>query len=151
MCQPATAIAKWEEIFEWEKHWEEIFTNPYKVARETDIQSLQFQILHRYYPCNLTLGTWYKDHKTTCDFCDATDDLEHYFCLCHYTQIFWNQFNRWWSNTTSVHFKISVFEVIFGIANPFGDKLIDSLNYCILLAKMFISHQKKGGLDCFFY
>ena len=35
--------------------------------------------------------------------------------------------------------------------NPFNDTMIDALNYCILLGKMFISTQKKANKDCSLY
>jgi len=147
-----TAMSKWEQRYDLiEFDWNEIFCNCYKVARETTLQSLQYQILHRFYPCNAILGIWYKDHSTLCEVCNVEDDLEHYFGNCTHTQIFWNSFNTWWYSVTSINLNISLFEVLFGVSNPFNEDLLDALNYCLLFAKMFISKQKKSKLDCFFY
>jgi hypothetical protein len=44
-----------------------------------------------------------------------------------------------------------VYDIVFGVMNPFNDTMIEALNYCILLGKMFISTQKKAKKDCFIY
>ena len=152
IAQDPTVITKWEQRFPRANFdWQEIFLNPYKVARETDLQSLQFQILHRFYPCNYILNKWYRDQPSFCETCNVQDDLDHYFFTCRITDTFWQHFNLWWSRTTGIVLNIGIFEVLLGLQNPFSDKMIDSLNYCILLAKKFISVQKKGNSDCQFH
>ena len=147
-----TAMSKWEELYATiEFNWNELFGIPYIVARETTLQSLQYQILHRFYPCNAVLGKWYKDHTNLCENCNQEDNIEHYFYKCLLVQVFWNSFNNWWLGITNVNLNIQMFDILFGIANPFKHDILDSLNYCILFAKLFISKQKKGKQDCIFY
>ena len=47
IVEQPTALYKWEEYYYWyDFNWQEIFSNPFKVARETYIQSLQYRILN---------------------------------------------------------------------------------------------------------
>lgn len=147
-----TAMSKWEDIFDLvHLEWEEIFSIPYKVARETNLQSLQYQIIHRFFPCNEILGTWYNDHKTTCDFCNQEDSIQHFFYECNVSKTFWKHFSTWWHSVTLVNLNVNLYDIIFGVMNPSSDTMIDALNYCILLGKRFISTQKKTNKDCFLY
>ena len=41
--------------------WLVLFKIPYKVARETNVQSLQFKIINRYIPCKENLYLWGKE------------------------------------------------------------------------------------------
>ncbi len=67
-----TAIEKWEEIYYYVNfEWEYIFSLPYKVARATYLQSLQYQIINRYFPCASNVHKWYPDERSTCKYCDT--------------------------------------------------------------------------------
>ena len=48
--------------------WTVLFKIPYKVARETDVQSLQFKIINRYIPCKANLYLWGKESSDKCRF-----------------------------------------------------------------------------------
>ena len=146
------AVKKWEEYYDlWHFDWNEIFTIPYKTTQESHLHSLQFQILHRYYPCNKMLSIWYKDYSNLCETCQVEDTLEHYFFFCEKAHLFWSHFKHWWCSVTSVDLKLNMFYVIFGIINERDESLIHALNFCILFGKYFIANCKKSGeLCCFF-
>ena len=56
--EPA-AITKWTHIYPIdEQSWTDIFKNPYLACQETKIQSFQFKILHRIFPCNYWVSKW---------------------------------------------------------------------------------------------
>ena len=56
-----TAIHKWESIYSNHAfEWEDIFHLPYKLCRETSLQSVQYKILSRYIPCKANLHRWNK-------------------------------------------------------------------------------------------
>lgn len=79
----ATCLYKWEEQYFFVNFdWDEIFINPYKNCRETTIQSLQYQIIHRYFPCQENLNTWYNTNHL-CSTCSNIDTIEHFFLLLH--------------------------------------------------------------------
>ena len=149
---PPTAISKWEEIYNnTDFNWEYIFCIPYIVTRETSLRSLQYMILNRYFPCNYTLSKWYPNHTYVCNFCNCTDDLEHYFFNCKVVSLFWKMFFNWWSSTTHTAIHLTCMDIIFGIHNPNNDIVIDAYNYCILLAKQFIYSMKIDMKECDFY
>ena len=123
------------------------------VTQETSIRSLQYKILHRFFPCNYTLNKWYPHHSNLCKACteNEIDTLDHYFCKCKSIEYFWNMFFKWWYSATKMKLHLSCEDVLFGIPNPNGDLLIDCYNYCILLAKLFICKQKQDEKECSFY
>ena len=147
-----TSVKKWEEIYpDLAFNWEYIFITPFSSARETSIRSLQYKILHRFFPCNYTLSKWFSNQTNICNFCSEIDNLEHYFFNCKHVEIFWSSFYKWWQNTTQVQLQLNCLDVIFGIHNPNSYNIIACYNYCILLAKDYIYRQKKEMNNCCFY
>ena len=61
----------WEELYYYyyDFDWKYIYTLPYRVARETSIQSLQYKILHRYIGCNDNMFKWGKREDKLCVNC----------------------------------------------------------------------------------
>ena len=74
-----TCVNKWREIFpNLNFDWEQIYKLPYTVARETFLQSFQYQIINRYLPCNSILHKWCKEPSDKYNFCDDIDNIKHY-------------------------------------------------------------------------
>ena len=138
------ACLKWENLYDLlEFDWDSIFSLPYKVSRETNLQSFQFQIIHRFFPCNAVLNKWYENHDNKCTYCNAEDTLEHYFYSCTEARSFWNVFQDWWYDVSTVKMSLNVFHIVFGVLNPNDDILFDTFNFCILYAKRYIAQQKR--------
>ena len=138
-----TAVIKWETLYHTINFdWDQIFCIPIKCIRDSKLQSLQYQILHRFYPTNALLHKWYNHLDENCLLCNKKDTIEHHFHTCHESEQFWDTFSDWWSELTTVYIPLTLFDVIFGVLNGHNDTLIDCLNYLILLAKWFISNQK---------
>ena len=56
-CERPIALYRWEEMYYYaDLDWPVLFKIPYKAARETDVQSLQFKIINRCIPCKENLG-----------------------------------------------------------------------------------------------
>ena len=106
-------------------------------VRCTKIQTLQYKILHRYFPCNHWLAKWNRDVQETCVRCDEVDTMEHYFYRCDQVNLFWKGFVAWWSNNMSQVLELSDTEVLFGYFHNLSQA--EAVNYCILYAKSFIS------------
>ena len=54
-----TCYYKWESEFYYANfEWSLINLIPYECATETYLQSLQFKIIHRYFPCKYKLHLW---------------------------------------------------------------------------------------------
>ena len=146
-CRP-TAVTKWEEIYYYVNfEWQYIYTLPYKVARETYLQSLHFQIINRYFPCALNIHKWYPEESSKCKYCDIEDSVEHYFSECVRVRPFWNWFRNWINGIYNCNIMFSSLDIIFGIPNLNEVRMFNVMNFCILLAKDFIQKSKKQDTE----
>ena len=146
------ALETWEELFYYvEFDWEIFHLLPFKCARETSLQSMQFQIINRYFPCGETLNTWYKTNSYSCEHCGECESLQHYFIECPQVRTFWKSFHRWWKSVTSCQFQLSTIDILLGIPNHTAEYLLDCLNFCILFAKNYICNCKRSNVPPFFY
>ena len=146
-----TAVNKWEELFYYVKFdWKQLFSLPYQVTLETSLQSMQYQILNRYYPCQSILYIWHKSEDGNCKFCPKYDTLEHYFFECEILKSFWNNFTQWWYGKTECNFELGHLDVLFGEINELKEPIIDAFNYCLLFAKKYISMCKLNEQQCIF-
>ena len=147
ITQSPTAIGKWNEKYTLDHDiWTYFFKLPFDVCCDTELQSLQYKIIHRFFPCNYTLSIWFDDVQCECKYFECTgvvDNIQHYFCHCHSVAMFWKSFMKFWYNVTGCNFMLGEVDIIFGILNPFNCDNIDILNYCILFAKQFIYNCKK--------
>ena len=147
-----SAVIKWEEKYDLINfNWKNIFSIPYLVARESTLQSFQYKIIHRFFPCNEILNIWYPTQTAMCTYCNKIDDIEHYFVDCSIVQLFWKQLFNWLSHINKTVLSISNIEIIFGIINENNLDVLNVLNFCILFAKYFISRQKKNNSCIEFY
>jgi len=138
---------KWNEYMSIDPAaWPDFYQLPYLITRDTSLQSFQYKIIHRFFPCNYTLSIWYKDHAECCNVCkNETDHLEHYFFSCSQLNIFWTGIERWWLQTLDISVRLNSQHVIFGLINAFDDPIIDIFNLCILIAKWHIYKCKKDN------
>ena len=138
-----TALDRWEELYYYiDFNWQNIFTLPYLVARETKLQSLQFQILNRYFPCKRFLYKCNKVDTDRCNHCPYIDDLEHFFVSCSIVKPFWKDFNKWFANLFETKIYLHSPDILFGIPIINDNDIIYILNFCILFAKSFIHSEK---------
>ncbi len=147
------AEKKWEEYLHRENFiWQEYYYIPFTSCKETYIQTFQYKIFHRFFPCRYTLSLWYKDQDPYCICCNnrCIDLLEHYFYFCPEVYSFWQSLTRWWSNIYEITIPLDVISVIFGIANHDNDHVINFMNLCILYAKWFIYCIKNKEEKLFF-
>ena len=121
------------------------------MIRDTKVQSFQYKIVHRFFPCNYTLNKWYPNKSKNCMKCNEIDSLEHYFYLCPELQYFWSSFFKWWYNINQLKVNVHSLEIVLGIQNQNRDPNLDCLNYCIIYAKEYISEYKYNDKDCIFY
>ena len=134
-----SALYKWEELYYYvELNWKHIFRLPYIIARETNLQSLQYQIINRYLPCRSNLHLWKKEPDNECTECRQIDTIEHYIYQCQSLNSFWNNFKTILQNAYNINIKLSTTDIIFGIINENKDPTFDIFNFCILFAKHYI-------------
>ena len=139
------AQKKWEQYLQTDQiEWEELYKIPFKVTRETFIQSFQYKIFHRFFPCNYTLAVWYKDKPETCMGCGSVDYPEHYFYDCSLISPFWLLVKKWLHSVLEITIPFSMTDVLFGISNPSDDVMFDILNFCFIYGKWFIYQCKQS-------
>ena len=147
VCRPVAEIKWYRDLKTDDIEWNFYYTLAFKTTKDTKIQSLQYYILNRIYPCNYWLSKWNDDVSSTCNFCDKDDDLEHYFFKCESLHLFWDSIRHWWYNNLGCTFNLSTKDVILGLCNAYDDESIfDNINYIILLAKYYIMKCRKREL-----
>ena len=147
-----TSQLKWSEIYpNIDFDWKSIYSLPYFTSRETKLQTFQYKILHRFFPCNYYVSKWNNEVESLCLNCGLDDTLEHYFFDCALVYPFWDTFKKWWFNLHNVLFNFNKTDIIFGIANTFNDIMIETLNFCILIAKWLIFRCKYLKKVCSFF
>ena len=148
--QRSKALETWEELYYYiDFDWNHIHTIPYLSASETSLQSLQYQIINRYFPCRANISTWYENEDKNCPFCNEYDTIEHYFFECKKLTMFWKKFGTWWNVKSLCSFNLGKLDIVFGIMNENNDCILSALNYCILYAKKFIHNCKLNNQPFF--
>ena len=134
-------ISKWQNALELEDiNWKHTFLNPFKICKESMLQSFQFKLLHRIIPCNHWLYVMKIKDSPDCTFCNTDDNLIHYFAECERVQPFWKSFEKWWINISSDLGKLDIKTVLLGA--PTRSNKADLFNYCLILAKMYVHKSK---------
>ena len=129
--------------------WEELYVIPYTICKKTIVQSFQYNLFNRIYPCQYTLSIWYKDEQPNCKECENIDYLEHHFYDCKKVKPFWDSIEKWWNSAIETTFPLNSRYVLFGLQNPNEDEIFDIMNLCILYAKWYISGCKRENTQLF--
>ena len=108
-----TALNTWEEMYYYiDFDWKYLYTLPYLVARETILQSLQYQILNRYFPCSAIVHKWYPKESPLCSHCKEEESLEHYFFDCQKLLPFWKAFKVCWFKSSHCNINVCAPDVV---------------------------------------
>ena len=138
-CHNATATSQISDDV-----WAKIFQRSYQTVRETKLQSLQFKIIHRIINCNKNIFDVKIKETAKCSYCDAIDDIPHFFMRCENVLNLWIRFFNWWNQVGyhNVNFPThqSENEILFGLPNN-GDNNV-TLNFCMLHIKYYIYKQR---------
>ena len=63
-------------------NWTKIYKLPFKICRDTYIQTLQYIFLHRVLDCNYNLYLQKIKDNSMCEICKLVDSIEHYLFHC---------------------------------------------------------------------
>lgn len=149
-CTP-TATLKWENLYNnHDFDWKEIFTLPFRVCRETKLQSFQYQIINRYIASNNILFKWGKVESPLCTKCGEIEDIEHLLYQCTYVEPFWKDFYKFWQKCYDFVINLTIQEILFGITNVMNMPEIHALNFLVLMAKRFIYVSNLDGKNPYF-
>ena len=129
---------KWVERYPFLEiiDWSQIYRLPYKICRDTKLQSQQFKLLHRYVNCNLNLFKWKIIDSPNCKYCGLTDTIEHFYYECCKSEGFWDNIIIWIKNITNISIKFTILEILFGIMQENDHSKL--CNYIILQGKNYI-------------
>jgi len=138
-----TAVDHWIEEFPFLHDYD--FADIYVLAHRTGdvkLQSFQYKILNRIFPCNHMLSKWGLVNSETCNFCGNIETIEHYFYYCD--QSFWMNVTEWFSQAFQVMIPLKVLDVLMGIPHmKTQDELLSIMNFVILHGKWYIYVSKK--------
>ncbi len=144
---------KWNKYLDCNNmNWQDHYCIAYEICRETYVQSFQYKIFNRFFPCNYALSLWYESEDAMCKHCqdNEIDYIEHYFFFCKESLLFWKSMKSWLLHITKTRIEFDVKDVLFGIPNDSKNDVIDFFNYCILYGKLYIYTVKKKNTDLFF-
>jgi hypothetical protein len=117
---------------------------------ETRLRLLQWKILHNIYPTNILLSKMHVKENHYCSFCPETIDfIEHFFFHCAVVQNFWKDIQQTIYINYNALVQLQVTDVLFGIyRNDISMRVLNKINYLILLGKCCISIYKKTNAQC---
>jgi len=109
------------------------------------LQSLQYKILHRIFPCNYMLHKWKIAESNKCK-CGEIDTLEHYFYYCESCKSFWKKITEWFNSVFSIHIPLKIIDVIMGIVHRKSqDNILALMNFIIIHGKCYIFKCNKNS------
>ena len=127
-----TCYYKWEsEYFYATFDWDLINVIPYECTKETYLQSLQFKIIHCYFPCNYRLHLWNIVEDSKCTYCNIVDTLSHYVAECQVVKGFWESVKRWFLLVFQFVINFAPLDIILGIPHCDNSNVIMNLNFVI--------------------
>ncbi len=90
----------WRNIFQGahKKLWSKIFKAPYTMTRETNLQSIQYKIIHQLITCQIVLFDIKLVDNAKCKYCHEIDNTSIFFLFCPKEDQFWRSFFPWWNN-----------------------------------------------------
>ena len=151
-AETPTSYFKWESYYYYANFdWESINKIPYECTTETYLQSLQFKIIHRYFPCKYNLKLWNLADSNLCDHCDEIDTLSHFFAECSAVNSFWRYLRAWFLRNFDFSINFTSLDVLLGIPNYEKNMEINILNFVMLFAKCFIYNCRKYNVSVDFY
>ena len=138
--KPPTALNVWVELYPFLENfnWSHVFRLPYKIMKESYIQSFQYKVLNRILNCNYNLHKWGIKDSSLCIYCKKIDTIQHHLYECKESMKLWTKIGDWIYEKLQVKFKFTVCEVIFGFPLT-EDPLFDVLNCIIMYVKHYIN------------
>ena len=150
-----------DETCHCEKMWEnklgkklhiDTWKNIFEGIKETQLQEIQWKIIHNVYPTNILATRIGKTNTENCIHCNERDFVEHFFFNCKITKDLWREINHLINAKLDKTIHLSEHNVILGIEQDIQHKSLtkDQIHYInkiIVLGKFAISKGKKNGSD----
>ena len=106
-CEEPTGKVRWNQIFNiCDAEWEQIFSLPFRLTKNTKLQWFQFRINHKILSTNSFLQKIKLKDTNICTFCRSeTETIEHILWDCEIVQALLDEFVTFCSN--KIHWHIS--------------------------------------------
>ena len=98
---------------------------------------------------NEKLHKWSIKQTNQCNFCQATDTIEHHLDSCKGSNIIWNQLENWLLDCIEIKLNLKECEIIFGIPNAPNEHL-ELINFVIIMTKWYINNQRSENKPLYF-
>ena len=135
------ALLKWESERIAPEPWPDFLVIPYKCCASTQLQSFQYQVIHRYLPTRRFLFVRHIIDSQECTYCGEIDTLVHHLYNCQPVYRFWCRlFGAVNRRIGPSHMDLDSRTVVFGARNVPG-----VVNLIILLAKRYVYLQRMNG------
>lgn len=132
------AQKRWgDEGVDFGDNWIKVYALPFKITTSTKLQSLQYRILHRYWPTRKYLCIRKIVDDPFCDHCGEIETLEHCLFGCTEVEAFWVELRETLNAICDFRIRLTSFDVIFG-----STRYMDIINFIILIAKQFVLQQR---------
>lgn len=117
---------------------------PYRISRETKLQSFHFRIAHRIITCNKYLSDIRMREDAACHSCNMRDTITHFFVECQTVREFWTRLDNWCKEHINLPMSfLTTGERILGLTNENGNaKAFKITNWLLLTAKFYIHRQR---------
>lgn len=124
--------------------WEAVYTLPYKVIRDTKIQSFQYRVIHHIITCKKYLRDIRMKQESACNKCGEEDTITHFFVSCPSIGAFWDKIYGWCDNFIGLKLDfLTDCELLLGMTKDNGNpKVFRMTNWLILAAKYYIHRQR---------
>ena len=141
--KPPTSLNAWIELYPFLENfnWSPVFRLPYKIMKETYIQSFQYKVLNRILNCNYNLHKWGIKDSPLCIFCKQVDTIQHHLYECEESLKLWNKIIDWIHQKLKIKLQFTVCEILFGL-HLTEDPLFEMLNCIIMYVKHYINNKR---------
>ena len=129
--QRPPATEKWEETFNEQINWKQVFTKAVKTTSDSQLKWFQLRTINRLIPTNRFLHIRKIKNNPFCTFgCNEEETIVHLFFQCPKVRLFWNKILEWIKlecmNCDNLFFNDQL--IVLGIkSNTVTDKVIDLL------------------------
>ena len=114
-------------------------------TKETRLQTLQWKILNNIFPTAVLLHKMGIAENTNCKTCQVTEFSEHFFFYCRDNKKLWEEAENTINSIFGFRPKLSMQNVMVGyLDQKLNQKVLQKINYIILIAKMVVSKVKYG-------
>lgn len=114
-----------------------MFEFPFKTTKQSKLQWLQFQILHRIIPTNDFLHKIKVKESPACSFCkSANETIEHLFADCYCVKEIWESCEEWLLRKFEMQVTFDKNLILFG---KYKERILYKVhNLLILITKQYI-------------